>query len=263
MEPEDTNEKQQENAENASSISSDLIRGHINTIILRMLYDGDKYGYEIINEIEEKSKGQYTLKQPTLYSALKRLESQDYVTSYWGGAQQRRKEKILPDHGQRQGSCGTQPRRVGIFAYGHRQSDLRARLRFQQSSPLLFRRFQILKKSTSRVPVSYAEEEDGIELMDTSPDYASEKAKDEAEEVSSSAPAQEQEEPAAEEVAAAPAQEQAAEPVHEEVQPTQAAAAESAASATISHRQKLPHPHSRNRYARRRKSGKGLQNPSP
>ena len=28
-------------------ISSDLIRGHINTIILRSLYDGDKYGYAI------------------------------------------------------------------------------------------------------------------------------------------------------------------------------------------------------------------------
>ena len=58
-----------------SSISADLIRGHINTIILRSLYDRDKYGYEIINEINEKSHGQYTLKQPTLYSALKRLEN--------------------------------------------------------------------------------------------------------------------------------------------------------------------------------------------
>ena len=56
------------------SVSSDLIRGHINTIILRSLYDGDKYGYEIIAEIERKSHGQYTLKQPSLYSALKRLE---------------------------------------------------------------------------------------------------------------------------------------------------------------------------------------------
>ena len=36
-------------------ISSDLIRGHINTIILRSLYDGDKYGYDIISEIEKKS----------------------------------------------------------------------------------------------------------------------------------------------------------------------------------------------------------------
>jgi PadR family transcriptional regulator PadR len=65
-------------------ISADLIRGHINTIILRSLYDGDKYGYDIINEIEKKSGGLYTLKQPTLYSALKRLESLNYVSSYYG-----------------------------------------------------------------------------------------------------------------------------------------------------------------------------------
>ena len=68
------------------SVSSDLIRGHINTIILRALYDGDKYGYEIIAEIEKKSHGQYTLKQPSLYSALKRLEKDGYITSYWGGS---------------------------------------------------------------------------------------------------------------------------------------------------------------------------------
>ena len=68
------------------SISSDLIRGHINTIILRSLYDGDRYGYEIIAEIERKSHGQYSLKQPSLYSALKRLEKEGYVTSYWGGS---------------------------------------------------------------------------------------------------------------------------------------------------------------------------------
>lgn len=66
-------------------ISADLIRGHINTIILRTLTDGEKYGTEIIEEIERKSHGQYIMKQPTLYSALKRLESQGFVTSYWGG----------------------------------------------------------------------------------------------------------------------------------------------------------------------------------
>ena len=35
-------------------ISADLIRGHVDTIILRILYTGDKYGYEIIDEIEKK-----------------------------------------------------------------------------------------------------------------------------------------------------------------------------------------------------------------
>lgn len=69
--------------EEANSISADLIRGHINTIILRSLYERDKYGYEIINDIESKSHGQYTLKQPTLYSALKRLENQGYIKAYW------------------------------------------------------------------------------------------------------------------------------------------------------------------------------------
>ena len=69
--------------ENKSAISADLIRGHINTIILRTLYERDKYGYEIIEEIENKSHGQYSLKQPTLYSALKRLETQGYINAYW------------------------------------------------------------------------------------------------------------------------------------------------------------------------------------
>ena len=66
-------------------INSDLLRGNINTIILSALYSGDRYGYEIVNEIEKKSRGQFTIKQPTLYSCLKRLETQGYVTSYWGG----------------------------------------------------------------------------------------------------------------------------------------------------------------------------------
>lgn len=68
----------------AKTINSDLIRGNINTIILKALYDGDRYGYDIIKEIEIKSHGQYILKQPTLYSCLKRLENQGFIESYWG-----------------------------------------------------------------------------------------------------------------------------------------------------------------------------------
>lgn len=93
-----------ENKKKVNSISADLIRGHINTIILRALYERDKYGYEIINDIESKSHGQYTLKQPTLYSALKRLERQGYIKAYWktdevtlGG---RRKYFTLTESGQ-------------------------------------------------------------------------------------------------------------------------------------------------------------------
>lgn len=64
-------------------IDSDLIRGHIDTIILKVLFEGDKYGYEICNDVAEKSGGSYEIKQPTLYSCLKRLESQGLISSYW------------------------------------------------------------------------------------------------------------------------------------------------------------------------------------
>lgn len=67
-----------------NSINSDLIRGHIDTIILSVLREGDRYGYDILGEIEKKSGGQYTLKQPTLYSCLKRLETQGFIYKYWG-----------------------------------------------------------------------------------------------------------------------------------------------------------------------------------
>lgn len=66
-----------------AGIDSDLIRGHIDTIILNILAEGDRYGYEICKEVENKSKGSYELKQPTLYSCLKRLESQRLISSYW------------------------------------------------------------------------------------------------------------------------------------------------------------------------------------
>lgn len=67
-----------------SAANTDLIRSHVITIILRSLEGNDKYGYEICREIEVKSEGSYVLKQPTLYSCLKRLEAQEYITSYYG-----------------------------------------------------------------------------------------------------------------------------------------------------------------------------------
>lgn len=52
-------------------ISSDLLRGHTDTIVLRILMDGDSYGYEIYKKIIEKSEGIYELKGATLYSSFR------------------------------------------------------------------------------------------------------------------------------------------------------------------------------------------------
>jgi PadR family transcriptional regulator PadR len=68
----------------ANKISSDLLRGHTDTIILKLLLSGDKYGYEISKLIHSNSAGEYELKEATMYSSLKRLENDGCITSYWG-----------------------------------------------------------------------------------------------------------------------------------------------------------------------------------
>ena len=67
-----------------NKISSDLLRGHTDTIILKLLIDGDKYGYEISKLIQTNSSAEYELKEATMYSSLKRLEGDGNITSYWG-----------------------------------------------------------------------------------------------------------------------------------------------------------------------------------
>ena len=67
-----------------TKLTSDLLRGHTDTIILRLLCGGDKYGYEITKRVHELSDHEYELKEATMYSSLKRLEQDGHITSYWG-----------------------------------------------------------------------------------------------------------------------------------------------------------------------------------
>ncbi|MDD7795846.1 PadR family transcriptional regulator [Clostridium sp. 'White wine YQ'] len=66
------------------SITSDIIRGHTESIILAHLEEKDSYGYEINKSIQEKTNNKYELKEATLYSAFRRLEQSSLITSYWG-----------------------------------------------------------------------------------------------------------------------------------------------------------------------------------
>ncbi len=64
------------------TITSDIIRGHTDTIILAHLEENDSYGYQINKSIQERTG--YILKDATLYTAFRRLEDLGYITSYWG-----------------------------------------------------------------------------------------------------------------------------------------------------------------------------------
>jgi len=85
-----------------SKISSDLLRGHTDTIVLKLLMGGDKYGYEITKLVAELSDNEYELKEATMYSSLKRLEVDGSITSYWGDESQggRRKYYRITDDGR-------------------------------------------------------------------------------------------------------------------------------------------------------------------
>jgi PadR family transcriptional regulator, regulatory protein PadR len=66
------------------SITSDLLRGNTDTIILAHLSEHDSYGYQINKSIQEKTGNRYELKEATLYSAFRRLEDSGLIFSYWG-----------------------------------------------------------------------------------------------------------------------------------------------------------------------------------
>ena len=63
-------------------ISSDVIRGYNDTIILYLLLDSPSYGYEISKKIRDISEGKYLIKETTLYSAFTRMEKNGYIESY-------------------------------------------------------------------------------------------------------------------------------------------------------------------------------------
>lgn len=65
-------------------ISSDVIRGYNDTIILSLLLAGDSYGYEISKNIRVITNEEYIIKETTLYSAFTRLEKNGHIESYFG-----------------------------------------------------------------------------------------------------------------------------------------------------------------------------------
>lgn len=65
-----------------NSISSDIIRGYNDTMILYLLWDAPSYGYEISKRIKNLSEEKYVIKETTLYSAFTRLEKNGFVESF-------------------------------------------------------------------------------------------------------------------------------------------------------------------------------------
>ena len=82
--------------------ASDILRGYTDTIILAQLAKEDSYGYVISKNVQEISRGELQLKEATLYTTFRRLESAGVIESYWGNenAGARRRYYHLTDAGR-------------------------------------------------------------------------------------------------------------------------------------------------------------------
>ncbi len=74
-------------------INKELLKGSTTILILSLLNKKDMYGYEMIKEIEIRSKNVFSFKEGTLYPILHTLENEDFIESYWDSTQGARKRK--------------------------------------------------------------------------------------------------------------------------------------------------------------------------
>ena len=65
-----------------AGISSDIIRGYNDTMILYLLLDRPSYGYEISRTIRKMTDEKYAMKETTLYSAFTRMEKNGFIESF-------------------------------------------------------------------------------------------------------------------------------------------------------------------------------------
>lgn len=81
-----------------------LIGGSTVLMVLSLLKESDRYGYELIRELERRSEQAFQFREGTLYPVLHRMENQGYIKSDWRKAEsgKARKYYAITDGGLRQ-----------------------------------------------------------------------------------------------------------------------------------------------------------------
>lgn len=64
-------------------INKQLKKGVTEILVLHLLSKIDMYGYQLIQELDQKSANTFKMKEGSLYPILYRLEDNGFVESYW------------------------------------------------------------------------------------------------------------------------------------------------------------------------------------
>ena len=73
------------------AMGADLIRGHLDGLLLAVLAEAPGHGYELSQRLKQRSGGALGVPEGSLYPALHRLERAGPVASAWSSGQGRRR----------------------------------------------------------------------------------------------------------------------------------------------------------------------------
>jgi len=75
-----------------------LIKGAVSIMVLKLLSEDDRYGYQIIKELEQRSDSVFLLNEGALYPVLHKLETDGNISSYWeeSGGRKRKYYHLTP-----------------------------------------------------------------------------------------------------------------------------------------------------------------------
>lgn len=72
-------------------INGDALRGHLETLVLSALRQGNGHGFEILHRLKTAGSGALNLKEGSLYPALYRLEAAGMIKGDWEDAKTTRR----------------------------------------------------------------------------------------------------------------------------------------------------------------------------
>jgi transcriptional regulator len=75
-------------------MEGEILKGHLDMIVLAALAGGPAHGYAVIQEIRRSSGGTFDLPEGTIYPALHRLERAGLLSSRWANSDTGRKRRI-------------------------------------------------------------------------------------------------------------------------------------------------------------------------
>ena len=70
-----------------------LLKGTLDTLVLKALSFGPRHGFEIIRWIEDGSRGEFEVESAALLQALHRLEGRRLVTAAWDTTENNRRAR--------------------------------------------------------------------------------------------------------------------------------------------------------------------------